>query len=67
MKGGRVGGQQGGNASHRQPQQHLVTQITPQVAAMPALIPPLPVAVIRAKLPGPGMARTMMKAMTNAP
>jgi len=41
--------------------------ITPMQAAMPARTPPLPVEVMSARLPGPGMARNNTMAATNAP
>jgi hypothetical protein len=39
----------------------------PKVAASPPRMPPLPVEVISARLPGPGMARKIRIAATNAP
>src|SRR6218665_2359623 len=41
--------------------------ITPSVAARPARTPPLVVEVIKARFPGPGMARNNTMAATKAP
>ena len=41
--------------------------MTPKVAARPPRMPPLPVEVINARLPGPGIARNNTIAATKAP
>mgnify|MGYP003585048293 CR=1 FL=1 len=47
--------------------QSFMPEMMPKVAANPPRMRPLPVEVMTAKLPGPGMARNTMTAATKAP
>jgi hypothetical protein len=54
VEGRRVGHQQGGHAGHCRPHEHLVAGDDAEGRPSPPRMPPLPVEVIRARLPGPG-------------